>query len=213
MDKLLSGLSFILKGGFMIYPLLAAAFIGLTVIFERFFMLYIRYATRLDLVNTTLNHVRSGKLDQAKQSCEVHKTPISAVLAIGIAHFESPYEEMEIAMKNEAESWIPRLEKRIEVLDTVVTAAPLMGLLGTITGMMSSFRVLSEKGMNEPNAITGGVAEALIATATGISIALICLVAYNVLATRVRFFIYDVESAASKLTEARMAIARLKARV
>jgi biopolymer transport protein ExbB len=111
-------------------------------------------------------------------------------------------------MKNQGEEWIPLLEKRIEIIDTVITAAPLMGLLGTITGMMGSFRILSEKGVNEPNAITGGVAEALIATATGLVIALICLVAYNYLSARIKEFIYEVEGASSKLVEARMALDR-----
>ena len=111
-------------------------------------------------------------------------------------------------MKNRAEEWIPILEKRIDVIDTVITAAPLMGLLGTITGMMASFKVLSEKGVNEPNAITGGVAEALIATATGLVIALVCLVAFNYLSARVKLFIYDLESAASRLTELRMSVHR-----
>ena len=106
-------------------------------------------------------------------------------------------------MKNQAELWMPRLEARIDIIDTVITAAPLMGLLGTITGMMASFQVLSEKGVNEPNAITGGVAEALIATATGLVIALFCLVAYNYLANRVKSYIYALESVGSQLVEAR----------
>ena len=117
---------------------------------------------------------------------------------------------MELVMKNQAEEWMPLLERRIEVIDTVITAAPLMGLLGTITGMMSSFRVLSEKGVNEPNAITGGVAEALIATATGLVIALVCLVAYNYLSRRIKEFIYEIEAASSKLVEARMATERVR---
>jgi biopolymer transport protein ExbB len=74
--------------------------------------------------------------------------------------------------------------------------------------MMGSFEILSEKGINEPNAITGGVAEALIATATGLIIALFCLVAYNYLSNRVKVFIYDVESAASRLVEIRLAVQR-----
>src|SRR4029077_9683345 len=115
------------------------------------------------------------------------------VLSAGLEHFSNPVTEMELSMKNRAEEWMPVLEKRIEVLDTVITAAPLMGLLGTITGMMASFRVLSEKGVNEPNAITGGVAEALIATATGLVIALVCLIAYNYLSTQIKLFIYQLE--------------------
>ena len=111
-------------------------------------------------------------------------------------------------MKNEGESWIPLLEKRIHILDTTITIAPLMGLLGTIMGMMGSFKVLTNSGMNDPYSITGGIAEALIATATGLVIALVCVIANNYFNTLVKNNIYEMESAASRLLEARMASER-----
>lgn len=208
MHDLIAGFEFIMRGGFMMYPLLLSALVALTVIFERLFVFQKRYRTSSELVVQVMELVRSGKFPDADKLCQQHATPIASVLASGIEHFQNPVEEMELAMKNQAEAWVPLLEKRIDIIDTVITAAPLMGLLGTITGMMSSFRVLSEKGVNEPNAITGGVAEALIATATGLVIALICLVAFNYLSGQVKIFIYQVESAASRLVEARMARTR-----
>lgn len=208
MHELLAGFEFILRGGFMMYPLLLSALLALTVIFERVYLFRNRYAVTPQVVTQILQEVRAGKSDQAAQMCKASVSPVVSVLAAGIEHFDNPVEEMELAMKNRAEEWIPKLEKRIDVIDTVITAAPLMGLLGTITGMMASFRVLSEKGVNEPNAITGGVAEALIATATGLVIALVCLVAYNFLSTRIKNFIYEVESVASRLVEIRMAVHR-----
>jgi biopolymer transport protein ExbB len=192
----------------MMYPLLISALIALTVILERFYVFFRVYQTPEGFARNVLELVRKRELQQADQLCKQGATPVASVLSAGIEHFENPVEEMELAMKNRAEDWMPRMEKRIDIIDTVITAAPLMGLLGTITGMMNSFRVLSEKGVNEPNAITGGVAEALIATATGLVIALLCLVAYNYLSTRVRNFIYEIESVASQLAEARMAAER-----
>jgi biopolymer transport protein ExbB len=132
---------------------------------------------------------------------QIRQTPIGSILAKGQENQQKSTAAIELAMKNCAESWVPKFEKRIDVLDTVITAAPLMGLLGTITGMMGSFRVLSEKGVNEPNAITGGVAEALIATATGLVIALVCLMAYNFFLSRIKTLVYEMESAASKFLE------------
>jgi len=208
MHDLLGGLEFIMRGGFMMYPLLLSALIAITVIIERFHVFTRSYRTPVGLTAKVLNLVHSNQLKEAESLCQGQSNPVAAVLAAGIGHFSNPVEEMELSMKNQAEQWIPLLEKRIEVIDTVITAAPLMGLLGTITGMMASFRVLSEKGVNEPNAITGGVAEALIATATGLVIALVCLVAYNFLSARVRVFIYEVEGVASRLIEARMAADR-----
>lgn len=210
MHNLLGGIEFIMRGGFMMYPLLLSALIALTVILERFYIFFRVYRTPEGLVSKVLKLVHSNQLKEADQLCQSQATPVAAVLAAGIEHFANPVAEMELSMKNQAEQWIPLLERRIEVIDTVITAAPLMGLLGTITGMMASFRVLSEKGVNEPNAITGGVAEALIATATGLVIALLCLVAYNYLSARIRVFIYEVESVASRLIEARMAADRKK---
>src|ERR1700677_145384 len=210
MHNLTGGVEFIFRGGFMMYPLLLSGIFALTVILERFFIFRRRYQTPHGLVASAIELVRKGKISEADSLCEKSPTPVASVLACGISHFKNPVEEMELSMKNQAEEWVPLLEKRIEIIDTVITAAPLMVLLGTKTGMMASFRVLSEKGVNEPNAITGGVAEALIATATGLVIALICLVAYNYLTTRIKNTIYEVESIASRLMEVRLGAKRKK---
>jgi len=210
MSDLWGNLQFIFKGGFMMIPLLASALLALTVAIDRLAIFGRAYKTKADLLRGAFEKLKQGKQAEAEALCREQAGPVSAVLAAGIEHLKNPLEEMELAMKNEGESWVPRLEKRIHVIDTVITAAPLMGLLGTITGMMASFRVLSEKGVNEPNAITGGVAEALIATATGLVIALICLVAYNHLSSKIKLFIYDVESIASRLVEIRLASERSK---
>lgn len=205
MHELIGGFELIQRGGFMMYPLLVAALIALTVIFERLYSFKKRYQLPRAWTKKILELVEGGQLNKASSECESLDAPVAAVVSAGLSHFTNPVEEMELSMKNRAEEWVPVLERRIGVIDTVITAAPLMGLLGTITGMMASFRVLSEKGVNEPNAITGGVAEALIATATGLVIALVCLVAYNYLSTRIKEFIYEIESVASRLVELRMA--------
>jgi biopolymer transport protein ExbB len=197
MHQLMGGFEMIQSGGFMMYPLLLSALIALAVIIERGYLFATRFKTPAESVEELLKILRGSSGEQLRQ------TPLGAVLAKGEESRHQSAAAMELAMKNCAESWIPKLEKRIDVLDTVITAAPLMGLLGTITGMMGSFRVLSEKGVNEPNAITGGVAEALIATATGLVIALVCLVAYNYFLSRIKTLVYAMESAASSLLEMR----------
>lgn len=204
MHGLVSGIELLAKGGFVMYPLLFAALVALTIIFERLYVFHTRYHTPTTVVDQALDQVAQGQTAEAERLCAQHPSPVMTVIAAGLKNFSNPLEHMELAMKNQAEKWVPALEKRVEVVDTVITAAPLMGLLGTITGMMGSFRVLSEKGVNEPNAITGGVAEALIATATGLVIALVCLLAYNYLTARIKHVIYELESAASGLVEARL---------
>ncbi len=192
----------------MMIPMLISAGIALAVILERSYVLYRIYWTSPKWISKLFQNLKAEELKKAEGSCRQLDTPVSSVLLAGLEHFDNPLDEMELSMKNRAESWVPLLEKRIEWIDTVITAAPLMGLLGTITGMMASFSVLSEKGVNDPNAITGGVAEALIATATGLVIALVCLVAYNLLTAKVKEMIYEIESAASHLVEIRLSVHR-----
>ena len=202
------GIGYLLRGGFMMYPLLLSALVALTVIIERLFLLLFRYPSEQSLTREVISGLRTvsnGSLHERFNAVlkKLHnsKTPVASVLETGLQDVSAPAEETELSMQNRAEMWIPTLERRLDVLDTIITAAPLMGLLGTITGMMSSFQVLSDKGVNEPNAITGGVAEALIATATGLVIALCCLVAYNFLNNRVKRIIFEMESAGAQLLE------------
>jgi biopolymer transport protein ExbB len=210
MDGFLEGFKFIFKGGFMMLPLLASSLIALTVIIERWKAFNQLYRTPHDFVQKVLTAMQEGKVSEASHICYVKTLPVASVLKAGIENFKNPAEEMEIAMKNAGESWVPVLEKRIHWLDTIITIAPLMGLLGTIIGMMGSFKVLTQSGVDDPYSITGGIAEALIATATGLVIALIGVVAHNYFNNQVKNSIYEMESAASRLVEVRMASERKK---
>ena len=210
MNGIWSGFLFLFRGGFMMIPLLAVSLVALTVILDRWKAFHKRYAAPPDFIEGVLEKARAGKLKEALQSCEGRELPVAAVLKAGLEHFKNPTAEMEIAMKNEGESWVPALERRMHVLDTSITIAPLMGLLGTILGMMGSFKVLTQSGVDDPYSITGGIAEALIATATGLVIAVVCVVFHNYFNTRIKNSIYEMESAASRLMEARMGAERRK---
>jgi biopolymer transport protein ExbB len=102
-------------------------------------------------------------------------------------------------MEAAAQAEVPILKKRLGILDTIVTLAPLLGLLGTVVGMISSFDIMSEAGMGQPHAVTGGVAEALIATATGLLIAILTLLSYNYFTTRAEREIEKMEHFGSRL--------------
>jgi biopolymer transport protein ExbB len=211
------------RGGFMMIPLLLLALAALTVIFERAFVWTARLRTRPGLVGQVMEALEAGNiadsasgglgagagaaaLASARARIARPAAPVEDVLAAGLARADRSLEIVEKTMQARAEAWVPVLEKRLEILDTVITAAPLMGLLGTITGMMASFRSLAEPGAGgrgavEAQAVTGGVAEALIATATGLIIALICLFAYNYFRHRARVAVFEMESAGARLLD------------
>jgi len=172
--------SIIIKGGIVMIPLLACSLISLALTIERFI-----FWTRLkskDVLEQILSLVENGDFEPALKLGKTSSQPIARVLAAGIAHRNpTPAKAMEAA----AQAEIPVLKSRLGVLDTIVTLAPLLGLLGTVVGMIGSFDIMSEAGLGQPHAVTGGVAEALIATATGLLIAILTLIPYNYFTTRV----------------------------
>lgn len=171
--------SIIVKGGLVMIPLIACSLISLALTIER-----IIFWTRLkskDVLQQILASVENGEFEQALKLGKASADPIARVLAAGLTHRNpAPAKAMEAA----AQAEIPVLKSRLGVLDTIVTLAPLLGLLGTVVGMIGSFDVMSEAGLGQPHAVTGGVAEALIATATGLLIAILTLVAYNYFTAR-----------------------------
>jgi biopolymer transport protein ExbB len=170
----------IIKGGIVMIPLLVCSLISLTLTIERLFF-WGRIKSR-DPVQNMLGLVESGKFEQALEVGRDSHHPIARVMAAGLAHRNpAPAKAMEAA----AQAQIPALKRRLGALDTIITLTPLLGLLGTVVGMIGSFDIMSEAGMGRPHAITGGVAEALIATATGLLIAILTLIPYNYFTTRV----------------------------
>src|SRR6266851_1240095 len=122
--------------------------------------------------------------------------PIARVLQAGLEYRQrSPGSAMEAA----AQAEVRRVKAYLPVLDTIITLAPLLGLLGTITGMISAFGIVSDAGLGQPQAITGGVAEALIATATGLCIAIMTLLPYNYFRSAVDHLTERIEEQATRL--------------
>jgi biopolymer transport protein ExbB len=187
------------KGGWIMWPLLVLAIAAIAVSVER--TLAIRKAASdndafIEELRTRLN---AADFEGALQLCDQTPGPVPQLLASGIRTRHLDNASIERAMEELALRQTPLLHKRLGVLDTVITMAPLLGLLGTITGMIQSFNVVSTAGASAPTAITGGVAEALIATAAGLTIAIMTLPVYNYLTERVKEIVADMEVRATQL--------------
>lgn len=175
-------------------PLLACSIIALTVVIERF--LFWRRVSSREAAEEMLSLVERGEFGKATDSGRKVDSPLARVLASGLAHRNpSLTKALEVAAQKEA----PVLKQRLTILDTIITLAPLLGLLGTVTGMIGSFGIMSQSGIGQPHAVTGGVAEALIATATGLLIAILTLVPYNYFSNRAEREMEEIEYYASRL--------------
>ena len=171
------------KGGVLMYPLLACSLVSLTIIVERgLFWFQEKRRTDDSLVNEVLELARLQKHQEIKVRVKGAADYALRVLVCGLVHKEySLSKAMEMAAMEE----IKRMKRYLPVLDTVITASPLLGILGTVLGIIHSFDMLGTAGIQDPQAVTSGIAQALITTAAGLVIAILTLFPYNYFMTKV----------------------------
>lgn len=179
------------------WPLLLLSVLTLAVILERVvFLLRERASRSKAAVDKIFDFAREGNIEAAVVHAQASRDVVARVLGAGLEHVEHCFEE---SISCQAETELNRYEVGASLLDTAVTLAPLLGLLGTVTGMIRSFGLLGAAELDAPVAITGGIAEALIATAFGLMIAIVALVPLNLLTTAKERLTREIEDAASRL--------------
>jgi biopolymer transport protein ExbB len=186
-----------LRGGPVMWPLLVTSVITLAVIVER--LIFVIKETRkrnAESIIQTLERVERGDLDGATRIAEATQDFVSRILAYGLRHHG---ESLTNAISNAANRELKRFSRGLSVLDTAITLAPLLGLLGTVTGLIRSFRFMGNQELTSPVAITGGIAEALVATAFGLSIAIIALIPFNYLNARLEEARHEIEDSTTQL--------------
>lgn len=192
---------YVSQGGFMMVPLLLCSLLGLIFIIERAIVYYRIEGSTAEIFSEIRQSLLSGNLRRSIEVCENYENPVATTLKSGLLRFGKSHEEIEKAMESVALHEVSKLEKGLWILATVANIAPLFGFLGTVTGMISSFSALAEVGLGNPQAVASGISEALITTATGLTIALPVQTAYNYFNNRVSSFALDMETSSSMLLE------------
>ena len=179
------------------YPLLACSIIVMTVIIERIFF-WIGMDMRRDkpLVDDVLELCRAGNWETVREKTKGSKDYIIRILITGILHREFSIAK---AMETAAADEIKRMRKYMGVKDTMITVAPLLGIFGTVIGIIASFEALGSAGIGDPQAVTSGIAQALITTATGLGIAILSVFPYNYFNSRVESAALTIEKYATSL--------------
>ncbi len=184
-------------GGPIMWPILLVSFLGITVIVERMlFILRENSHREPEVVEKMLESVEKGDIDSALAIGKQSKDFVARILVYSLNNKEY---SMHNAFIRAASQELARFQQGMATLDTVITAAPLLGLLGTVTGMMKTFGSMSGDLSSAAGAITGGVAEALIATACGLAIAIVGLLPYNYLNARTEEAKHEVADASNAL--------------
>lgn len=183
------------KGGPIMWPLLLVSIVALTVVIERLLFILLDKKNRdPDLVGEILSRVETGRTEEAVAIAGNSKDFVARALTYALTHREKSFSE---AMLRAANRELKHFNRGLTILDTVITLAPLLGLLGTVTGMIRSFDMLGGSELGAPTAITGGIAEALIATAFGLGIAITALLPFNYLNSRQEEARLEMQDAAS----------------
>jgi len=166
------------------WPLLLCSLVSLTISIERVLFWWRERRRRSPrLVEEIFRHTEKGDFDSALSIGKGTLDLAARILISGLTHRDYGFmESIQVAAEDEIE----RMKRGLNVLDTVITLAPLLGILGTVTGIMEAFGVLSASGIEDPKAVTGGIAEALITTEAGLSIAIVTVIPFNYLVAKVQ---------------------------
>ena len=184
-----------IKGGPIMWPILFTSVIALTVVLERlFFIIREKLRRQPETVEQMLTAVECSDFAGALRLGHGSQDFIARTLVYALSH-----EDKLNAVMRAAGRELQRYNRGLALLDTAITVAPLLGLLGTVTGMIRSFSILGGEELGAPSAITGGIAEALIATAFGLGVAILALLPFNYLNAQLEQARHEVSDAASQL--------------
>ena len=184
----------LVKGGYMMIPLYALFVLAIYIFVERMINLKNATKTPKGMVDQVKMMVQSGNIQQAKMICQGEDTPISNMIAKGLDRIGSPLKNIEVAIENVGKVEIYKLEKNLNLLATISGAAPMIGFLGTVTGMIQAFiAIAQEEGMISPKLLSSGIYEAMITTAAGLVVGILAYLGYNYLVSQVSKLIHNME--------------------
>ncbi|MFH1768496.1 MAG: MotA/TolQ/ExbB proton channel family protein [Candidatus Omnitrophota bacterium] len=197
---------FISKGGWLMIPIILCSVISFAIIIERFFFFLRLSACRKEAVlKDVFDNVGSDKYNQAIEVCENNPHYITNILKSGLYKHDRSGEIIREVMEKTSLYQIPLLEKNLTFLSTLAHISPLLGLLGTVVGLVKSFYNIEQKagsaGVINPSDIAGGIWEALLTTVAGLTVAIVCYIAYNYFVHKVNMCILEAEKTATELHE------------
>lgn len=191
------------KGGPMMYLIMLCSVLAFGVVIERIYHLNKARIDANKFMDDIITVLKRNKIIEAIEMCNATPGPIAHIIKAGILKHDRSKAEIKEAVDEAAQLEIPRLEKHMPVLATIAHIAPLLGLVGTVTGMIKSFQVIQQKAMAmipvNPGDLAGGIWEALLATLAGLAVAIPTYVAYNYLASQVDSLVFDMERSATDL--------------
>lgn len=194
-------IDFFIKGGIFMYPILLCSITALAIFIERFWNLRRSHVVPLDFVQEVEALIRKGNIPDAVMHCQHNKSPIARILLAGIKNFGKRREIIKEYLEEVGRQESASLERFVEGLGTIAGVSTLLGLLGTISGMIKIFSVISSQTVVNPGSLAGGISEALITTYAGLTVAIPTIVMYKYLQSKTNALILEMEEHSIRLVE------------
>ena len=191
----------ITRGGIIMIPLILTSVVGLAVVIERTFFLRRRRILKPDLIYLIQNIKKSSDIKKGMLTIKGQDGPFSNIIRTALENDQKTKQEVKELIIDQGRQEARVLERGLIILETIAGIAPLLGLLGTVLGMIKVFQVVSEQGLGQTQALSGGISEALITTVVGLSIAIPALIAYNYFTHRVEDLILEIEKYTTSLMD------------
>ena len=195
--------SLIKSGGPIMIPIILCSVFALGIVIEKL-LYFASVKTNVPrLKQRVFDHIKNNRIKESIELCNANHSPVAKILKAGILKFGASREEIKESMEDISLFEIPKLESRLSALATIAHISPLLGLLGTVTGMTASFHMIQVRAasMNPitPGDLAGGIGEALLTTVAGLMVAIPTFVAYNYFVHQTNHFILEMERGATEL--------------
>lgn len=192
----------IVAGGPVMAPIILCSVVAVAIVIERLWTLQRKRVIPRELTDRVWKLVETRTLNDRHIEALASNSPLGRVLAAGLANRHHGREIMKEQIEDTGRHVVHELERFLNTLGTIAAMSPLLGLLGTVTGMIGAFHAITEAGVGDPRSLSGGIGEALITTAAGLIVAIPSLFAYRYLRGLVDALVVDMEKEAMRLVQA-----------
>lgn len=191
-----------LKGGWIMLPIALMSVIAIYIFIERYIVISRASREEHNFMNNIRDFIHGGRIDSAMSLCKNNQSPIARMVEKGLIRIGKPLNDINAAIENVGKLEVSKLEKSMATLATIAGAAPMLGFLGTVTGMVQAFYDMSMAGNNIDIALlSGGIYQAMITTVAGLIVGILAYICYNVLVARVEKVVFVLEARATEFMD------------
>jgi biopolymer transport protein ExbB len=197
-------LEIVQAGGLLMWPIIGCSIVAVAIFLERLWTLQERRVLPPGVTTQVAEWIQHNQLDVQHLQQLHNSSPLGQVLAAGLAYRHSPREVLKEVVEDTGRHVVHDLERYLNPLGTIAAISPLLGLLGTVSGMIRSFTAITTEGVGNPTVLAGGISEALLTTAAGLTVAIPALIAYRYLRGRVDGLVVKIEKESIRFIEMAM---------